>query len=214
HAEGLAAAVAAYLAHETACVNVNLLHLSSRKAVESSLTMARAFPNVSFRREVTVGHLLLDVDAPSATYAKVNPPIRPREDVEYLWRAVLEGQVGWIVSDHACCAAETKGAGAGGRGDIWLAKSGFGGTEYLLAGARVVQRLHEPGRRRDGHRQRHGGHVGDGHQRHAHLLHAQPGLDAGLHDLRHRDERLLRLEQRERRQIVALLDHACGAWGA
>src|SRR6267378_3993869 len=83
---------------------------------------------------VAVGHLLLDVDAPSASYAKVNPPIRPREDVEYLWRAVLEGQVDWIVSDHACCAAETKGAGPGGQGDIWLAKSGFGGTEYLLAG--------------------------------------------------------------------------------
>src|SRR5438445_802827 len=134
HSEGLAVAVAAYLAHETACVNVNLLHLSSRKALESALTMARAFPHVNFRREVTVGHLLLDVDAPSASYAKVNPPIRPREDVEYLWRAVLEGQVDWIVSDHACCAAETKGAGPGGQGDIWLAKSGFGGTEYLLAG--------------------------------------------------------------------------------
>ena len=134
HAEGLAVAVAAYLAHETACVNVNLLHLSSRKALESALTMARAFPHVDFRREVTVGHLLLDVDAPSASYAKVNPPIRPREDVEFLWRAVLEGQVDWIVSDHACCAAETKGAGPGGQGDIWLAKSGFGGAEYLLAG--------------------------------------------------------------------------------
>src|SRR3989441_3001803 len=134
HAEGLAVAVAAYLAHETACVNVNLLHLSSRKAVESALTMARAFPNVSFKREITVGHLLLDVDAPTAAYAKVNPPIRPREDVEFLWRMVLEGQVDWIVSDHACCAEEVKGAGPQGRGDIWLAKSGFGGTEYLLAG--------------------------------------------------------------------------------
>src|SRR5881296_1720172 len=134
HAEGLAVAGAAYLAHETECVNVNLLHLSSRKAIEAAITMANAFPHIDFRREVTVGHLLLDVDAPSGAYAKVNPPIRPREDVEYLWRAVLEGQVDWIVSDHACCAAETKGAGAGGRGDIWLAKSGFGGTEYLLAG--------------------------------------------------------------------------------
>jgi allantoinase len=134
HAEGLAVAVAAYLAHETGCVNVNLLHLSSRKALESALTMARAFPHVDFRREITVGHLLLDVSAPTGAWAKVNPPIRPREDVEYLWSAVLDGRVDWIVSDHACCAEEAKGAGAGGAGDIWLAKSGFGGTEYLLAG--------------------------------------------------------------------------------
>ena len=133
HAEGLAVAVAAYLAHETGCVNVNLLHLSSRKALETALTMARAFPHVSFRREVTIGHLLLDVETPTGTYAKVNPPIRPREDVEFLWSAVLDGNVDWIVSDHACCSEETKGAGKGA-GDIWLAKSGFGGSEYLLSG--------------------------------------------------------------------------------
>ena len=141
HSEGLAVAVAAYLAHETACVNVNLLHLSSRKAFESAHTMARAFPQLDVRREVTIGHLLLDVDASSGTYAKVNPPIRPRDDVEYLWKAVLDGHVDWVVSDHACCAEEMKAAGKG-TGDIWLAKSGFGGTEYLLAG------LFSEGRRR------------------------------------------------------------------
>ncbi|HEY7518950.1 MAG TPA: dihydroorotase family protein [Methylomirabilota bacterium] len=133
HAEGLAVCVAAYLAHEAGCANVNLLHLSSRKALEAAAAMARTFPHVDFRREVTVGHLLLDVDAPAGAYAKVNPPIRPRDDVEFLWNAVLGGDVDWIVSDHACCAEEVKGAG-GGRGDIWLARSGFGGTEYLLAG--------------------------------------------------------------------------------
>jgi allantoinase len=133
HAEGLAVWIAAYLANEAACTNVNLLHLSSRKALEAAAAMAGVFPHIDFRREVTVGHLLLDVDTPAGAYAKVNPPIRPREDVEYLWRAVLDGTVDWIVSDHACCAREVKAAGEG-RGDIWLAKSGFGGTEYLLAG--------------------------------------------------------------------------------
>jgi len=134
HSEGLAVWIAAYLAAEAESQNVNLLHLSSRKALEAALTMARVFPHVSFKREITVGHLLLDVDAPTGAFAKVNPPIRPREDVEFLWRMVLEGHVDWIVSDHACCAEEVKGAGRRGRGDIWLAKSGFGGTEYLLSG--------------------------------------------------------------------------------
>ena len=134
HSEGLAVWIAAYLASEAESQNVNLLHLSSRKALEAALTMARVFPHVSFKREITVGHLLLDVDAPTAAYAKVNPPIRPRADVEFLWQMVLEGRVDWIVSDHASCAEEVKGAGPRGRGDIWLAKSGFGGTEYLLSG--------------------------------------------------------------------------------
>ena len=133
HAEGLAVWIAAYLASEAGCRNVNLLHLSSRKALEAALTMAAVFPHVDFRREVTVGHLLLDVDAATGAYAKVNPPIRPRDDVEFLWRAVLDGTIDWIVSDHACCAEEVKAAGRG-HGDIWLARAGFGGTEYLLPG--------------------------------------------------------------------------------
>jgi len=87
HAEGLAVWIAAYLANEAACSNVNLLHLSSRKALEAATAMAGVFPHIDFRREITVAHLLLDVDTPTAAFAKVNPPIRPREDVEYLWRA-------------------------------------------------------------------------------------------------------------------------------
>jgi allantoinase len=133
HSEGLAICIASYLAHETNCVNINLLHLSSRKAVEAALMMQTTFPHINFKREVTVGHLLLDVDAPTGKWAKVNPPIRPRADVEYLWNAVMQDRVDWIVSDHACCSAEKK-ASLRDPDNIWLAKSGFGGTEYLLSG--------------------------------------------------------------------------------
>ena len=66
-------------------------------------------------------------------HAKVNPPIRPREDVEALWQAVLDRKIDWIVSDHACCSAEQKWS-KDDPTNIWLAKSGFGGTEYLLSG--------------------------------------------------------------------------------
>jgi len=133
HAEGLAVWIAGYLAHETACPGINLLHLSSRKAVEAALALPRVFPHLDVRREVTVGHLLLDCESPTGVLAKVNPPIRPREDVEFLWQALLERKLDWVVSDHACCAREMKVA-AERPDDIWLARSGFGGTEYLLAG--------------------------------------------------------------------------------
>jgi allantoinase len=133
HSEGLAIWVASYLAYETDCLNINLLHLSSRKAIEAALMMQATFPHISFKREVTVGHLLLDVDCACGVHAKVNPPIRPREDVEALWQAVLDRDVDWIVSDHACCATEQKYSQQFPK-NIWLAKSGFGGTEYLLSG--------------------------------------------------------------------------------
>lgn len=131
HSEGLAVFTAAYLAHETALPNINLLHLSSRKAVEAALMMAQVFPHIDFRREVTIGHLILDIGARTAEQAKVNPPIRPREDVEFLWQALLEGQLDWVVSDHACCRQELK-LPSRYFGNIWMAKAGFGGTEYLL----------------------------------------------------------------------------------
>ena len=133
HSEGLAIWIASYLANETNCLNINLLHLSSRKAVEAAWTMQQVFPHIAFRREVTVGHLLLDVDCACAVHAKVNPPIRPRQDVEALWQAVLERKIDWIVSDHACCSAEQKWSKEDPT-NIWLAKAGFGGTEYLLSG--------------------------------------------------------------------------------
>ena len=131
HSEGLAIFIASYLAHETDCVNINLLHLSSRKAVEAALLMADAFPHINFRREVTIGHLMLDTAAECATLAKVNPPIRPRADVEYLWEMLLDGKLDWVVSDHACCRHEMK-VDSAEPGNVFLAKSGFGGTEYLL----------------------------------------------------------------------------------
>jgi allantoinase len=133
HSEGLAVSIAAYLAHETDCANINLLHLSSAKAVESAMRMAEAYPHINFRREVTIAHLLADIDTANGAFGKVNPPIRPRDDVEALWEAMLAGNLDWVVSDHACCRAEMK-LGREDPGDIFLAKSGFGGTEYLLPG--------------------------------------------------------------------------------
>jgi len=134
HSEGLAIWIASYLANETNCLNISLLHLSSRKAIDAAWIMQQVFPHIAFRREVTVGHLLLDTDCECAVQAKVNPPIRPRDDVEALWQAVLDRKIDWIVSDHACCSAEQKWS-KDDPSNIWLAKTGFGGTEYLLSGA-------------------------------------------------------------------------------
>ena len=131
HSEGLAIFIASYLANEADCVNINLLHLSSQKAVLAALQMADAFPHINFRREVTIGHLVLDTDSAAGSHAKVNPPIRPRADVEFLWEMLLNKQLDWVVSDHACCKRELKVDGSY-PDSIFLAKSGFGGTEYLL----------------------------------------------------------------------------------
>lgn len=133
HSEGLAIFIASYLAHETDCVNINLLHLTSAKAVDAAMMMQTVFPHIKFKREVTLAHLLLDYDCACGLHAKVNPPIRSREDVEYLWDHLHAGNIDWVCSDHACCKAEFK-TDAHEKENVWLAKSGFGGTEMLLSG--------------------------------------------------------------------------------
>src|SRR5690606_28242170 len=131
HSEGLAITIAAYLAYETELPNINLLHLTSRKAIEAAMLMQQTFPHIKFKREVTIGHLLADCHSANAG-GKVNPPLRPREDVEALWEHVLAGNFSWVTSDHACCKeAEKFGPDPD---DIFAAKSGFGGAEYLLTG--------------------------------------------------------------------------------
>ncbi|MFA9432036.1 dihydroorotase family protein [Egicoccus sp. AB-alg2] len=131
HSEGLAITIASYLAHETNLANINLLHLTSAKALDAAMRMRDAFPHIDFRREVTLAHLVTDISSGNIG-AKVNPPIRPREDVEALWEHVLAGNLDWVVSDHACCRDEIKFGED--RDDVFLAKSGFGGAEYLLPG--------------------------------------------------------------------------------
>jgi len=132
HSEGLAITIASYLAYETALPNINLLHLTSRKAIEAAMMMQNTFPHINFRREVTVGHLLADIENTKGVGGKVNPPLRPRADVESLWDHLKAGNLDWVVSDHACCKEELKFGNP--KEDVFLAKSGFGGAEYLLPG--------------------------------------------------------------------------------
>ena len=131
HSEGLAITIASYLAHETELPTINLLHLTSRKAIEAAMLMQQTFPHIDFRREVTIGHLLADYTTANLG-GKVNPPLRSPEDVESLWEHLLAGNFSWVCSDHACCRDEVKFGDP--REDVFLAKSGFGGTEYLLPG--------------------------------------------------------------------------------
>src|SRR5262245_6197298 len=60
HSEGLAVFIASYLADETAQPNINLLHLSSKRALNAALQMRYLFPHIDFLRKVTIRHQILD----------------------------------------------------------------------------------------------------------------------------------------------------------
>jgi dihydropyrimidinase/allantoinase len=113
------------MAHNTNCP-VNLLHLSSQKAIEAGKDVSSRYSHLNFLLEGTLHHLGLSNDMDLGRLAKVNPPIRSREDVEYLWDSVLDGTIKTVVSDHACATKEIK------KGDLWTSLPGFGGTSLMF----------------------------------------------------------------------------------
>ncbi len=122
--ESLSIEEAGVLARATLCP-VNLLHLSSRDAVESAVALRRRYRDMDIVLETTLHHLMLNYEDLQGLTAKVNPPIRTREDCAAIWEAVVAGEIDTVVSDHACCLEEFK------QGGLWSALPGFGGTALL-----------------------------------------------------------------------------------
>jgi dihydropyrimidinase/allantoinase len=108
-------------------VRVNLLHLSSADSVRAVAEIRGLYPDLDIRAETTLHHLCLthQMLEGKGLGGKVNPPIRTGQDVEALWRAVLDGAIQWVASDHACCLEELK------QDQLWPAQPGFGGTALL-----------------------------------------------------------------------------------
>ncbi|MDR7484523.1 MAG: dihydroorotase family protein [Armatimonadota bacterium] len=122
--ERLSMAEAVLLADAVRCP-INLLHLSSREAVSAASEAKRDYPHLDVRLETTLHHLALTYATAGGLWGKVNPPIRTEDDRAALWEAVADGRIDTVVSDHACCFEEQKGA------DLWKALPGFGGTALL-----------------------------------------------------------------------------------
>jgi dihydropyrimidinase/allantoinase len=113
------------LVSQTMCP-VNLLHLSSIDAVEAGKEVVARNPELNILLEGTLHHLGLSNDITYGRLGKVNPPIREREHVEGLWKAVIDDDIKTVVSDSACSSRKIK------EGDIWTSLAGFGGTEIMF----------------------------------------------------------------------------------
>lgn len=133
HSEAIAISIVGAMAHAAGLKRVNILHITSREAMDAALACRAAYPDVAFGLETTAGHLLLDTDCVQGALAKVNPPLRSRADVEYLWERVKDGTLEWVITDHANCPLDQK-VDPADPGNVWKAKAGFGGTEFLLPG--------------------------------------------------------------------------------
>lgn len=88
---------------------LHILHLSTGDEAE----LLRQSKPSWVTAEVTPQHLLLNTSAYETigTKAQMNPPLRSPRDNEILWKALLDGVIDFIATDHAPHTLEEKGRG-------------------------------------------------------------------------------------------------------
>jgi allantoinase len=127
-AEANAVALAAATAHQTGR-RAHILHLSAARALSPLAEARRAGARVSV--ETCPHYLALAAEEvpDDATEFKCCPPIRSAANRDELWRALADGSIDCVVSDHSPCPPDLKA------GDF---ASAWGGIASVQLGLRVV----------------------------------------------------------------------------
>jgi len=117
---------AALLAEWTGA-RIHILHISSAAELRP-LREAKA-RGVDVTGETCPHYLMLSSEeyARLAGIIRVNPPVREADNQEPLWRALADGTIDLIATDHAPHAIEEKS-----RNDIWTVDCGFPGVETQM----------------------------------------------------------------------------------
>jgi dihydroorotase len=104
---------------------LHLCHISTKEEVGVIEIYRERMPLTS---EVAPHHLFLTREdyKKLGTLVKTNPPMRSKEDREALWKAIHEGVINIIATDHAPHLLESKSQG------VWDAPSGVPGLETML----------------------------------------------------------------------------------
>lgn len=110
---------------------VNIVHLSTKKGCEIARTAKEKGQKVFI--ETCPQYLVMDdskYELPGFESAKyvLSPPLRKREDIECLWKALAEGLIYTIGTDH--CSFNMKGQKERGINDFTRIPNGIPGVEH------------------------------------------------------------------------------------
>lgn len=103
---------------------VYLVHIGSSESLEAAKRVRGTGGKVWV--ETCPHYLTHTYDSEVGSLAKINPPVRTAEDVEAMWRGLIDGDVDTVGTDHCAVPLERK------QGDIWSAAAGFPGMATTL----------------------------------------------------------------------------------
>lgn len=104
----------------------NKLHLGHMTCKEE-VDLVRRFADPNLSCEVTPHHLFFTEEDMKDSFLKMNPPLRHKEDLLALWKALRDGTVTCLATDHAPHLREEKSQ------VHWKAPAGVPSVEFLLA---------------------------------------------------------------------------------
>ncbi len=120
---------------------LHIVHISIADGVRAIAEARRSGTRAT--AETCPHYLCLDRDAfvRLGPVAKCAPPIRPRAEVEQLWKCLLDGMVDTVASDHSPCPVADKERG---NDNIWEAWGGVTGIQTMLP-AILTEGVHKRG---------------------------------------------------------------------
>lgn len=121
--EGDAVQRAAFIVNQ-AGAPLYVVHTSSTEALEAAL-MRRAAGDTVYL-ETCPHYLTHDTGWEGGAIGKINPPLRAAEHCERLWKAIFDGDIDTVATDHVHRDITSKDGG------IWKASPGCPGMETLL----------------------------------------------------------------------------------
>lgn len=106
-----------HIAHVSTAAEIKLISKAKKqnKNVSCEASPSHLFLNKTFSSEKKLGN-----------FAKVNPPLREKKDVFALWKALKNGTIDCVATDHAPHLIEEK------KQNYWDAPSGIPGIETML----------------------------------------------------------------------------------
>lgn len=107
---------------------LHIAHVTSKHALQ---TLRKWQGHQDISGETCPQYLLYTEQALAefGSYAKINPPLRKRSDIEALWEGLRDGSLISVTTDHSPFTVEEKERA---RSNIWAAPPGVPGVEFLV----------------------------------------------------------------------------------
>ncbi len=112
------------ISSETSCP-FYIVHVSAKETVDVIRYLKQK--GIKIYAETCPQYLTLTKNTPMGVLAKVHPPLRDEADIECLWKAVSDGTIDTIGSDHVIRQRHEKEEAS-----VWEAPPGFGGVGAIL----------------------------------------------------------------------------------